>query len=141
MLTITFGLHVFDSSSLVSVLFKEAFSHPYISLFHLLVNGFSVTSFHIFSKTPYLLYSGGRGGIKMVPANTQSANKPARTLFYLVHTVQLKPTIKAQISGRMASNRKSDVVTASVYLEKTCLKKLMIMMKMIIITEKTFTSK
>ena len=31
--------------------------------------------------------------------------------------VQLKPTIKAQISGRMASIGISDVVTASVYLE------------------------
>ena len=49
----------------------------------------------------------------------------------LVHTVQLKPTIKAQISGRMAPIGISDVVTASVYLEKTRLKKLM-MMKMII---------
>ena len=41
-LDITFGLHVVDSSSLVSVLFREAFSHPYISIFHLLVNVFSV---------------------------------------------------------------------------------------------------
>ena len=40
----TFGLHVVDSSSLVSVLFREAFS-PF---FHLLVNSFSVTSFHTF---------------------------------------------------------------------------------------------
>ena len=31
-----------ESSSLVPVLFREVFSHPYISLFHLLVNGFSV---------------------------------------------------------------------------------------------------
>ena len=38
-----------------------------------------------------------------------------------VHTVQLKPTIKVQISGRMASIGISDVVTASVYLEKTLL--------------------
>ena len=30
-LDITFGLHVVDSSSLVSVLFREVFSHPYIS--------------------------------------------------------------------------------------------------------------
>ena len=30
------------SSSLVAVLFREAFSHPYFSFFHLLVNGFSV---------------------------------------------------------------------------------------------------
>ena len=33
----------------------------------------------------------------------------------LVHAVQLKPTIKVQISGRMASIGISDVVTASVY--------------------------
>ena len=38
----TLGLHVVDSLSLVSVLFREAFSHPYISFFHLLVNVFSV---------------------------------------------------------------------------------------------------
>ena len=44
--------------------------------------------------------------------------------------VQLKPTIKVQISGRMASIGISDVVTASVYSEKTRMKKLM---KMIII--------
>ena len=31
------------SSLLVSVLFREALSHPYISFFHLLVNCFSVT--------------------------------------------------------------------------------------------------
>ena len=35
-------------SSLVSVLFREAISHPYISFFHLLVNGFSVTCFRTF---------------------------------------------------------------------------------------------
>ena len=41
-----------------------------------------------------------------------------------MHTLQLKPTIKVQISGRMASIGISDVVTASVYSEKTRLKKL-----------------
>ena len=40
-LDITFGLQVVDS--LVSVVFREALNHPYISFFHLLVNGFSVT--------------------------------------------------------------------------------------------------
>ena len=45
--------------------------------------------------------------------------------------MQLKPTIKVQISGRMASIGISDVVTASVHSEKTRMKKLM--MKMIII--------
>ena len=39
-----------ESSSLVSVLFREAISHPYISFFHLLVNGFSVTSYRTFSR-------------------------------------------------------------------------------------------
>ena len=41
-LDMPFGLQVVEGSSLVSVLFREAFSHPYISFFHLLVNGFSV---------------------------------------------------------------------------------------------------
>ena len=51
-LDITFGLQVVESSSHVSVLFREAFSHPYISFFHLLVNGFSVTCllFHLNDK-------------------------------------------------------------------------------------------
>ena len=37
-----FYSQIVESSSLVSVLFREVFSHPYISFFHLLVNGFSV---------------------------------------------------------------------------------------------------
>ena len=43
-LEIIFGLQIVKSSSLVSVLFSEALSHPYIYFFHLLVNGFCVTS-------------------------------------------------------------------------------------------------
>ena len=39
---------VIESSSLVPLLFREVFSHPYISFFHLLVNGFCVTSFRTF---------------------------------------------------------------------------------------------
>ena len=50
-LDITFGLHVVDSSSLVSILFREAFSHPYI-FFHLLVNSLSVSSFRTFFEDP-----------------------------------------------------------------------------------------
>ena len=41
-LDITFGLQAVRRSSLVSVLFREAFSHPFISFFQLLVNVFSV---------------------------------------------------------------------------------------------------
>ena len=47
-----FRLQVVESSSLVSVLLREAFSHPYISFFHLLVNSFSVTCFRTFFAGP-----------------------------------------------------------------------------------------
>ena len=65
----------------------------------------------------------------MAAAITQSANEPARTSFFIVHTVQLKPTVKVQISGRMASIGISDVVTTSVYSEKPHLQKLMLIMQ------------
>ena len=67
----------------------------------------------------------------MASASTSSDNEPVKDLI-LVHTVQLKQMIKAQISGRMLSSGISDIAFTLVYLEKTHLKKLM--MKMIIIT-------
>ena len=72
-----FYSQIVESSSLVSVLFREAISHPYISFFHLLVNGFSVTSFRTFLKTPYTFIIlvggiGGRGGIEMASFKTIS---------------------------------------------------------------------
>ena len=51
----------------------------------------------------------------MASAITPSVNEPAKDIV-LVHTVQLKPMIKAQISGRMVS---SDVAFASLKSEKT----------------------
>ena len=69
----------------------------------------------------------------MASASTPSANEQAKDVV-LVHTVQLKPMIKAQISGRMISSGISDVAIASVYSEKTRLKKLI--MIIIIITSK-----
>ena len=51
----------------------------------------------------------------------------------LVHTVQLKPLIKAHYSGKMISSGISDVVIASVHSEETHLKKLMMMIMIIII--------
>ena len=60
----------------------------------------------------------------MASASTPSAIEPTKELI-LVHTVQLKPMIKAQISGRMVSSGISDVAFASVYSEKTRLNKLM----------------
>ena len=46
---------------------------------------------------------------------------------FIPHSKAKKPRIKAKISGRMVSRGTSDVVTASLYSEKTRLKKLMIM--------------
>ena len=66
----------------------------------------------------------------MGPASTPPANGPAKDLI-LVHTVQLKPIIKAQISGRMVSSGINDIAIASVHSEKTRLK--MCRMIMIII--------
>ena len=43
-----FYSQIVESSSLVSVLFREVISHPYISFFHLLVNGFSVIYIYIY---------------------------------------------------------------------------------------------
>ena len=67
----------------------------------------------------------------MASASTPSANEQAVDVI-LVHRVQLKPMIKAQISGRMVSSGISDVAFDLAYSEKTRLKKLM-MVKMIII--------
>ena len=70
----------------------------------------------------------------MASASIPSANEQTKYVV-LVHTVQQKPMIKAQISGRMIPSSISDVVIVSVYSEKTHLKK-MIMIIIIIITEK-----
>ena len=50
------------------------------------------------------------------PTPLPSVNEPTRGLI-LVHTVKLKPVIKAQISGNLVTSGISDVVTASVYSE------------------------
>ena len=49
----------------------------------------------------------------MASASTQSANEQAKDVI-LVHTVQLKPMIKAQISRRMISSGINDAAIASV---------------------------
>ena len=51
-----FYSQIVESSSLVSVLFREAISHPYISFFHLLVNGFSVIYICLWSKKKFESY-------------------------------------------------------------------------------------
>ena len=67
---------------------------------------------------------GGRGEIIMASASTPSCNVPEND-FILLHTVELKPMIKAQISGKMVSSGISDVAIASEHSEKNCLKRCM----------------
>ena len=55
----------------------------------------------------------------------------------LVHTVKLKPIIKAQISGKLVTSGISDVAIISVHSEKTRLKKLMNMIIIITNNRKT----
>ena len=47
----------------------------------------------------------------------------------LVHTVKLKPIIKAQISGKLVTSGISDVAFASVYSVKTRLKKMIMIIR------------
>ena len=54
----------------------------------------------------------------------------------LVHTVQLKPMIKAHFSGRMAYIGICDIAFASVHSDKTRLKKLMMIMIIIKLEQK-----
>ena len=48
-------IQVIERSSLVPVLFREVFSHPYISFFHLLVNVFFCYLFPYFFYLSYPL--------------------------------------------------------------------------------------
>ena len=56
-----FYSQIVESSSLVSVLFREAISHPYISFFHLLVNGFSVIYIYM-DRPDYITLLAARAG-------------------------------------------------------------------------------
>ena len=53
----------------------------------------------------------------MASASTLSANEHAKDIV-LVHTVQLKPMIKSQISEKLVTSGISGVVIASVHSEK-----------------------
>ena len=50
---------------------------------------------------------------------------------HLVHTVKLKPIIKAQISGKLVTSGISYVAIASVHSEKTRLKKLIMILLLV----------
>ena len=68
----------------------------------------------------------------MASASTPPVNEPTR----VVHTEKLKPMIKGPIFEKLVSSGISHVAFASVYSEKTRMKKLIM-----ISIEKPFTSK
>ena len=78
------------------------------------------------------------GKNKITSASTLMSQHERLTL---VHTEKLKLMIKGTISGRMLSSGICHVAFASVYSEKIRLKKCWIMIIIIMITEKPFTSK
>ena len=96
MLICIFYSQVVESSSLDSILFREAISHPYISFFSFTGKFFSVTSFLLFRRPlTYITLVGGiggQGGIKIVSAKNNQLI--IRNDLILVHAVQLKPTTK-----------------------------------------------
>ena len=53
------------------------------------------------------------------------------------HSTAKKPTIKAQISGKLVSSGISDVAFASVYSEITCLKKLIMIIIIMNLSQET----
>ena len=67
---------VIESSSLVPVLFREVFSHPYISFFHLLVNGFSVIH-NIYGQTR--LHYPARLRARVISKTRNTNKSPERT--------------------------------------------------------------
>ena len=66
----------------------------------------------------------GQGEIKMASASIPSANEQAKDFFLKSHSTT-KTNDKAHVSGRMISSGLSDIVIASVFSEKTHLKKLL----------------
>ena len=79
------------SHALPSVLLEKHLAIHTFPFFHLLVNGFSVTSVRTFSKTLTFFIVvgsiGGQGGIKMASTKNNQLISPQGP--HLVHTVQL----------------------------------------------------
>ena len=84
------------------------------------VNG--IFSYRNVLSTHYLPDIGWLGRIKLASVIIPSTNESIKDLI-LMHTVQLKPMIKAQIQGRIVSSGITDVVFPSVWKtvnEKRC---------------------
>ena len=106
---------------------------------------FLLLIFRTFLWTPYLLLIGGwyrwggGGGEELKWRQLAHHRLMSQKGPILVHTVELKPKIKGQISGRMVYNGIIHVAFASVYSEKNRMKKCWIMIIIIIkVTQKQY---
>ena len=111
------------------------FNHPYISFFHLLVNSFSVTCFCTFFTDPlpsFNWWAVSVGGEELKWCQLAHHDLMSEQGPHFSPHSKAKAMIKAQISGRMVTSGISHIEFASVFLEKTRLKKCLIMIIMII---------
>ena len=105
---------------------------PSSPFFHLLVNVFFLLLVSVLFRRP-LTFIVAVGGEELKWHQLKHNQLMSLQGPHFSPTVELKPIIKAQISGRMASIGISDVVTALVKSEKTHMKKCMMSVIIIII--------
>ena len=91
-----FYSQIVESSSLVSVLFREVFSHPYISFFHLLVNGFSVIYICLWSKKKFESYFRDRLTFSNVDSRT------SRRIYRLALLLRAPETLSSLSKSRIS---------------------------------------
>ena len=100
-----FYSQIVESSSLVSVLFREAISDPYISFFHLLVNGFSVIIISIMNKSQETTFFHGRqklsSAMKQRPEKCQVDFNFDALYRYVFIEILLKSGLVKKLTGRL----------------------------------------
>ena len=75
-----------EISSLVPVLFREVFSHPYISFFHLLVKGFYVINICLWTKKKFESYFSDRLTFSNIHSRTSHRMHGVALLFHTPET-------------------------------------------------------
>ena len=89
-------MQVVQNSSLVSVLFRESLSHPYISFFfHLVVNGFSVIIYYVLTGSP--MYNMSYTGM----CSSQFLNILRPIYYYNEHSVNTLYQISASVKNEV----------------------------------------
>ena len=93
-----FYSQIVESSSLVSILFREVFSHPYISFFHLLVNGFSVIYIYICLWSKKIFESFFRDRLTFSNVDSRTSRRIYRLALLLRAPETLSSLSKSRIS-------------------------------------------